>query len=75
LADGHGADLGGPNGRTRRLYRLHAALRDLTQALDEDRAFQEETLNVARSLGNAVKLARKGKPQDPAAGLVEPNPK
>jgi multimeric flavodoxin WrbA len=45
------------------------------QALDEDRAFQEETLNVARSLGNAVRLAREGKLQDPAAGLVEPNPK
>ncbi|MBO4228105.1 flavodoxin family protein [Bradyrhizobium neotropicale] len=45
------------------------------QALDEDKAFQEQTLNVARALGNAVKLAREGKLQDPAAGLVQPNPK
>ena len=30
------------------------------QALDDDREFQEETSNVARALGNAVKLARAG---------------
>ncbi|MCA1453534.1 flavodoxin family protein [Bradyrhizobium sp. BRP22] len=45
------------------------------RSLDEDRAFQEETLNVARTLGNAVKLAREGKLRNPAAGLVEPKPK
>jgi hypothetical protein len=45
------------------------------QAFDRDSAFQEEALNAARSLGNAVKLAREGKLQDPATGLVEPNPK
>jgi multimeric flavodoxin WrbA len=45
------------------------------QALDEDVAFQEETLNVARALGNAIRLSREGKLQDSAKGLVEPNPK
>jgi len=45
------------------------------QALDEDREFQEETINVARALGNAVKLARAGKFENPAAGLADPNPK
>ena len=44
-------------------------------ALDEDREFQEETINVARALGNAVKLARAGKFENPAKGLVDPNPK
>jgi multimeric flavodoxin WrbA len=44
-------------------------------ALDEDREFQEETVNVARALGNAVKLARAGKFENPAEGLVDPNPK
>ena len=45
------------------------------QALDEDREFQEETINVARALGNAVKLARAGKFENPAKGLADPNPK
>ena len=45
------------------------------QALDEDREFQEETINVARALGNAVKLARAGKFENPAEGIAEPNPK
>jgi hypothetical protein len=45
------------------------------QALDEDRDFQNEVLNAARALGNAVKLARTGKFKNPAEGLAEPNPK
>ena len=45
------------------------------QALDEDREFQEEVLNAARALGNAVKLSRAGKFENPAKGLVDPNPK
>jgi hypothetical protein len=44
-------------------------------ALDEDRDFQEEVRNAARALGNAVKLARAGKYENPAAGLVPPDPK
>ena len=42
------------------------------EALDEDREFQEETINVARALGNAVKLARAGKFENPARGLQTP---
>ncbi len=45
------------------------------QALDEDEAFQTEVRNVARALGNAVKLHRIGKYQEPGEGLVDPNPK
>ena len=45
------------------------------QSLDEDRDFQDEVLNAARALGNAVKLARAGKFENPAEGLLEPNPK
>ena len=45
------------------------------QALDQDTAFQEEVLNAARALGNAVKLARAGKFDNPANGLTDPNPK
>jgi len=44
-------------------------------ALDEDRAFQQEVVNAARVLGNAVRLARAGRLDNPAAGLVEPEPK
>jgi multimeric flavodoxin WrbA len=45
------------------------------QALDEDKVFQEEVHNVARALGNAVRLQRAGTYQDPGEGLVDPNPK
>jgi hypothetical protein len=45
------------------------------QALDEDKAFQEDVLNVARALGEAVTLHRAGKHENPAKGLVDPNPK
>lgn len=43
--------------------------------LDEDREFQQEVLNVARALGNAVRLARSGRLDEPGAGLEDPNPK
>src|SRR6201996_5031611 len=45
------------------------------EALDKDKPFQEEVLNVARALGAAVELARAGNLQDPAKGLSDPNPK
>jgi multimeric flavodoxin WrbA len=45
------------------------------EALDQDREFQEEVRNAARALGNAVRLARAGKYENPAAGLVQPDPK
>jgi multimeric flavodoxin WrbA len=41
------------------------------QALDRDGAFQQEVLNVARALGNAVKLALEGKLEDPAQDLAD----
>jgi hypothetical protein len=37
------------------------------EALDEDRAFQQEAVNAARALGNAVRLARAGRLDNPAA--------
>jgi hypothetical protein len=42
------------------------------QALDRDHAFEQETINVARALGNAVQLARAGRLQNPAAELEDP---
>jgi multimeric flavodoxin WrbA len=45
------------------------------QALDDDEAFQEDVMNVARALGKAVLLHRAGKYQEPGEGLVDPNPK
>ena len=45
------------------------------QALDADRAFQEEARNAARALVKAVKLLRKGEFPQPDAGLTEPRPK
>ncbi|WP_235940119.1 hypothetical protein [Bradyrhizobium hipponense] len=40
-----------------------------------DREFQQEVLNAARTLGNAVRLARSGRLHDPGAGLEDPHPK
>ncbi|MBR0739236.1 flavodoxin family protein [Bradyrhizobium liaoningense] len=45
------------------------------RALDEDGEFQEEVVNAARALGNAVRLARSGRLEEPGAGLADPNPK
>ncbi|MBV9563472.1 MAG: flavodoxin family protein [Bradyrhizobium sp.] len=42
---------------------------------DEDKAFHEEVLNVARTLGNAVELARKGRLESADKGLLDPRPK
>ena len=44
-------------------------------ALDRDIAFQKEVVNVAHALAAAVELARTGSLEDPARGLVDPNPK
>jgi multimeric flavodoxin WrbA len=44
-------------------------------ALDKDRAFQQEVRNAARSLGNAIKLARAGKFDDPGWDVEDPIPK
>ncbi len=45
------------------------------QALDIDRAFQEETRNAARALVAAVKLMRHGRLPKPDSGLADPRPK
>src|SRR4030088_1574294 len=45
------------------------------QALDDDKAFQENVRNVARALGKAVVLHRAGKYQRPDDALDDPNPK
>lgn len=43
--------------------------------LDEDREFQQKVQNAARALGNAVRLARSGRLEEPGTGLADPNPK
>jgi len=43
--------------------------------LDEDRNFQEEVRNAARSLTRAVRLLRRGALEQPDASLREPRPK
>jgi multimeric flavodoxin WrbA len=45
------------------------------EALDKDEAFQQETGNAARALGNAVNLSRAGKYQRPDEDIEDPNPK
>lgn len=45
------------------------------QALDEDSDFQQEVRNAARALGNAVRLSRAGKIENPGHDLKDPNPK
>jgi multimeric flavodoxin WrbA len=45
------------------------------EELDNDKAFQEEVLNVARALGVAADLSRTGHLENPAKGLSDPNPK
>lgn len=44
-------------------------------ALDRDKAFQEETRNAARALVEAVKLMRQGKLAQPDARLRDARPK
>ena len=45
------------------------------QALDRDRAVQEEVRNVARSLVTTVRLIRTGKRPRPDESLMSPRPK
>jgi hypothetical protein len=45
------------------------------QSLDADGAFQQEVMNAARALGNAVLLHEAGRYDSPSAGLVDPEPK
>jgi multimeric flavodoxin WrbA len=45
------------------------------EALDRDRALQEETRNAARALVQAVKLLRRGRLAEPDARLREVRPK
>ncbi len=45
------------------------------RALDDDSAFQQETINAAHALAKAVSLARAGHYQDPGRELVDPEPK
>jgi multimeric flavodoxin WrbA len=45
------------------------------QALDDDRAFQQEVENAAHALGRAVQLARAGRLEEPGRGLTDPSPK
>ena len=47
----------------------------LHRVLDEDAEFRQEVQNVARALGNAVRLARSGHLQESGRGLADPNPK
>jgi multimeric flavodoxin WrbA len=44
-------------------------------SLDQDEAFQQRVRNAAHALGNAVKLERADKFQDPGRDLADPNPK
>ncbi|WP_375781017.1 flavodoxin family protein [Bradyrhizobium sp. ma5] len=45
------------------------------RAFDDDKAFQDKVLNVARALGAAIELARTGHLDNPAKGLKDPEPK
>ena len=44
------------------------------QALDEDEAFQQETRNAARALGNAILFSRAGRYQRPDEEIEDPIP-
>lgn len=65
---GHKSEMGAYIG----YYRPYATSHD---DLDEDIGFQEETRNAARSLVEAVRLARSGALGQPGSGLREPRPK
>jgi multimeric flavodoxin WrbA len=43
--------------------------------LDEDKAFQNEVVNVARALAAAIELYLSGRLEDRGRGLMEPSPK
>ena len=53
-------------------YKPYATSHD---ELDQDKDFQEEVRNAARSLTRAVRLLRRGKLKQPDASLREPRPK
>jgi multimeric flavodoxin WrbA len=53
-------------------YKPYATSHD---ELDQDKNFQEEVRNAARSLTRAVRLLRRGKLKQPDASLREPRPK
>jgi hypothetical protein len=68
IAAGHAALVDGYVG----YYKPYAISHD---ELDEDKDFQEEVRNAARSLTLAVRLLRRGALQQPDASLREPRPK
>jgi hypothetical protein len=68
IAAGHVALVDGYVG----YYKPYATSHD---ALDEDKDFQEEVRNAARSLVTAVRLLRRGELKQPDASLREPRPK
>ena len=68
IAAGHVALVDGYVG----YYKPYATSHD---ELDEDKEFQEEVRNAARSLVSAVRLLRRGELKQPDASLREPRPK
>ena len=68
IAAGHVALVDGYVG----YYKPYATSHD---ELDEDKEFQEEVRNAARSLVTAVRLLRRGELKQPDASLREPRPK
>ena len=68
IAAGHVALVDGYVG----YYKPYATSHD---ELDEDKDFQEEVRNAARSLVSAVRLLRRGELKQPDASLREPRPK
>ena len=68
IAAGHVALVDGYVG----YYKPYATSHD---ELDEDKGFQEEVRNAARSLVSAVRLLRRGELKQPDASLREPRPK
>ncbi|MET4023376.1 multimeric flavodoxin WrbA [Bradyrhizobium sp. S3.2.12] len=65
----------GPFWRARRLVGYMESYATSHRDLDEDGEFRQEVRNVVRALGNAVRLARSGRLDQPGAGLQDPNPK
>ena len=53
-------------------YKPYATSHD---ELDDDKEFQEEVRNAARTLVNAVRLLRRGELKQPDKSLREPRPK
>jgi multimeric flavodoxin WrbA len=68
VSAGHAAELD-------RYVGYHEPYATSHEALDRDRALQEETRNAARALVQAVKLLRRGRLAEPDARLREARPK